>query len=281
MSLVGNFFDQVFTGGRNRDAINTITSTAAGWAAGGPLGGYVGYNIGQAGPNQKRADQQFEETMRIQQENMQKQIDLQKEFAKNGLSWKIDDAKSRGISPLAALGAQGASFQPMSIDTPQRGESEWSKAGQNIMDAVFKNHMLRQQLMGSDLDNKMKEAQIGLINAQTSQLANPTNMDRDQNYSEKNQAPMNQWTWLPQKDGKYRIQSQMTVDGASRLQDDFLGKLRYQVDRAFGLYKPPQKLLPPGFSRWEKTGIEGVWEATDYDQNYLLPQGPVRVPKKK
>lgn len=43
----------------------------------------------------------------------QKNIDLQKEFAQNGISWRIADAAKNGISPLAALGASEPGFSPV------------------------------------------------------------------------------------------------------------------------------------------------------------------------
>lgn len=42
-------------------------------------------------------------------------IALQREFAQNGIRWKVDDARAAGIHPLYALGAQGASFSPVSV----------------------------------------------------------------------------------------------------------------------------------------------------------------------
>lgn len=40
----------------------------------------------------------------------------QKEFAQNGIRWKVEDANRAGIHPLAALGAMPASFTPVSLD---------------------------------------------------------------------------------------------------------------------------------------------------------------------
>lgn len=49
--------------------------------------------------------------MAINQQN----IDLQREFAKEGIRWKVEDAKAAGIHPVAALGAGGAAFSPSGI----------------------------------------------------------------------------------------------------------------------------------------------------------------------
>ena len=42
----------------------------------------------------------------IASNNANKQYEMQKEFAQNGIRWKVADAKAAGIHPLAALGAQ-------------------------------------------------------------------------------------------------------------------------------------------------------------------------------
>lgn len=60
----------------------------------------------------------------------------QKEFAQNGIRWKVADAKAAGLHPLAALGASTAQYTPATAigDSP-----DWSflaDAGQSIGRAV-------------------------------------------------------------------------------------------------------------------------------------------------
>lgn len=43
----------------------------------------------------------------------QQNIQLQEDFAKNGISWRVADAAKNGISPLAALGASEPAFSPV------------------------------------------------------------------------------------------------------------------------------------------------------------------------
>lgn len=45
-------------------------------------------------------------------------IDLQREFAQQGIRWRVEDAKAAGIHPLYALGASPASFSPISVSDP-------------------------------------------------------------------------------------------------------------------------------------------------------------------
>lgn len=46
--------------------------------------------------------------------NAERNIAMQKEFAQSGIQWKVEDAKKAGVHPLYAIGAQGASFSPVS-----------------------------------------------------------------------------------------------------------------------------------------------------------------------
>lgn len=71
----------------------------------------------------------------------QRNIELQREFAQKGIQWKVEDAISAGIHPLAALGAQTTSFAPVSVGTtvPQiTGSSvpDLGAMGQNIGNAI-------------------------------------------------------------------------------------------------------------------------------------------------
>lgn len=61
-------------------------------------------------------------------------IALQKDFAQQGIRWKVDDAKAAGIHPLAALGTQTTSFSPISVGTPLADSI--GSAGQDISRAV-------------------------------------------------------------------------------------------------------------------------------------------------
>lgn len=57
----------------------------------------------------------------------------QKEFAKHGIQWRVEDAKAAGISPLAALGANTVSYTPQYIGGRDAG---MSNMGQNIARAI-------------------------------------------------------------------------------------------------------------------------------------------------
>lgn len=74
----------------------------------------------------------------MQAQHNAQQIALQKEFAQSGIQWKVADAKKAGIHPLYALGANTASYAPVSsnfsADTSMA--SAMSSAGQDIGRAI-------------------------------------------------------------------------------------------------------------------------------------------------
>lgn len=61
-----------------------------------------------------------------------KNLSMQKEFAKHGLRWRVQDAKEAGINPLAALGANIPTGQPISVGT----DFDLSQLGQDISRAM-------------------------------------------------------------------------------------------------------------------------------------------------
>lgn len=60
---------------------------------------------------------------------------MQKEFAQNGIQWKVEDAKKAGIHPLAALGAQTISYSPSYVGDSSFGTGI-ANAGQDISRAI-------------------------------------------------------------------------------------------------------------------------------------------------
>ncbi|UIB81455.1 DNA pilot protein [Flyfo microvirus Tbat2_151] len=72
----------------------------------GALGSVAGGLMGMASANKANAT-----NAAINDRN----IKLQKQFAQQGVRWKVEDAKKAGVHPLYALGAQTHSFTPSSI----------------------------------------------------------------------------------------------------------------------------------------------------------------------
>ena len=98
----------------------------------GIFSGLAGDVIGAVGSliGGNKAQQNAEKTQRM---NYQ----AQKEFAQNGIRWKVADAKAAGIHPLYALGASTNSFTPISGYAGDNGISQAANEfGQGISRAV-------------------------------------------------------------------------------------------------------------------------------------------------
>lgn len=59
---------------------------------------------------------------------------MQREFAQNGIRWKVADAKAAGLHPLSALGASTASYSPIQISSA--AGPAMAEAGQHLGRAV-------------------------------------------------------------------------------------------------------------------------------------------------
>lgn len=100
---------------------------------------------------------------RANQDNMR----MQEEFAKNGIRWRVDDAKAAGIHPLYALGASsmspstsvmaetgiGNGLQQMGQDVGRamRQGMETTELQDSIMQEQLKNWQLKNELLGIDV----------------------------------------------------------------------------------------------------------------------------------
>lgn len=60
---------------------------------------------------------------------------LQREFAQNGIRWRVEDAKAAGVHPLAALGMQPATASPTFVGAISDRDS-WRSMGNDIGRAV-------------------------------------------------------------------------------------------------------------------------------------------------
>lgn len=122
-----------------------------------------------------------------------KQAALQREFAQNGITWKVEDAKRAGIHPLAALGAQTISYAPQAVNG--NAFDDIAAAGQNIargIDATRSNEergnalaktMQDLQVQSLSLDNDIKRAELASKMATLRQAGNPPSMPMpDQKY---------------------------------------------------------------------------------------------------
>lgn len=95
-------------------------------AAGSLIGGLIGRESQEDIANQQE---------RIARDNMQ----MQKQFAQEGIRWRVSDAQAAGIHPLYALGAQIPTYSPSSYIPAEGGDplaAGLAAASQNIGRAI-------------------------------------------------------------------------------------------------------------------------------------------------
>lgn len=231
-------------------ALENITET--GFSSGARAVPILGNIIGR-----QEAKSEAEQANARNEANFQKNVDLQKEFAKNGLSWKIEDGRKNGISPLASIGAQSAnSFQPMSQSTEGTSQdNSLLAAGQDIGRYLLQLQLetARNENYGTDLDNELKVAQIGKLKADTAKLGVTTPPVSPQKYSD---APSQFISWFPQPKG--RVMAMPSQAATEALENDLPASLTFQQRRALGEFDPNDKKsghpLPKGFHYWKRAG---------------------------
>jgi hypothetical protein len=106
-----------------------------------------------------------------------KEAALQREFAQNGIRWKVEDAKSAGVSPLYALGAPTTSYQSAVNSDPF--PQALADAGNSISRAVqaktttgerLQERLLNAQIEGQEIENAKKRSEVAL---QTGAMSTP------------------------------------------------------------------------------------------------------------
>lgn len=113
----------------------------------------------------------------------EKNAAMQREFAQQGVRWRVEDAKAAGIHPLYALGASGAAASP-SYQVDSGTATGVANMGQDISRAIHATRTADERqfavlnLRRADLENQLLESQIH--NLQQSQFGPPMPSATDQ-----------------------------------------------------------------------------------------------------
>lgn len=101
-----------------------------------PLGAAISAGSAIVGGMMNRA--QADKSNAIQQAQARDNEKNQREFAQQGIRWRVQDAEAAGIHPLYALGAQTNSFSPVSLGTTTDTSlgSAVASAGQDVSRAM-------------------------------------------------------------------------------------------------------------------------------------------------
>lgn len=95
---------------------------------------------------------------RVQKQQAEKDRAMQREFAQQGIRWRVEDAKAAGLHPLYALGAQTMGYAPSYVGEDPMGRAV-AEAGQSIGNAVART-LSPLEAKSAQLDLEWKKAQI-------------------------------------------------------------------------------------------------------------------------
>lgn len=113
-----------------------------------------------------------------QQANFDRNIQMQQDFAQQGIRWKVADAKAAGIHPLFALGSSGASFSPVAstVGADTSMGTAMANAGQDLGRAINSTRTQSERVTAvseaaqklsldkMSLENQLLASQIAKIN---------------------------------------------------------------------------------------------------------------------
>lgn len=134
----------------------------------------LGLSLFNSSQDRKARDRNNELQLQLARENMA----MQREFAQQGVRWRVEDAKAAGVHPLFALGAQVTSASPVSAFTeanPYTLPQSLSDVGQDIGRAVHATRTGRERMAAWEeaisrerglLENDLLRAQIAKTRAQ-------------------------------------------------------------------------------------------------------------------
>lgn len=135
----------------------------------GNIGQAVGPLVG-AGAQYVLGNDQREDQARQAAEQQAANLAAQREFAQNGLRWKIADAHAAGVHPLFALGGAGAAFAPNPISIAAGPDT--AAMGQNIsraasaLTSTHERQLRDLQLRAATAAVEKDEAQAAFIRSQ-------------------------------------------------------------------------------------------------------------------
>lgn len=228
----------------------------------------------------KSADSTTREINASQLQLARDNMAMQREFAQHGIRWRAEDAAAAGLHPLAALGASGASYNPVSamIEAPtaearNRGNM-WSNLGQNVSRAAMatmtmeERAITRLRIEGADLDNEIKRAQLRQLESQPA-LPSPDPGQPDANWQETTY-PFVAYGRTPSG-----LVPMMPPKLAEALESDESGQTQWILrfrggPNVYPKERPSRNLLPPGASGWIWSELLQEWQPkTSREAAYL------------
>lgn len=249
------------------------------------LGGVIGGGLGLIGAHQNKV---------ANVEANEKNAQLQREFAQNGLRWKVEDAKAAGIHPLYALGASGYSAAPSFVGDSSMGNA-MADLGQNVSRAIQSGRTPEEQdlakltlanvktdLYGKQIDNAIRAEQLKQLQSAGKGIpgSGSTNFIPGQADSRNlvEEVPLKKTVSQPDRPGQEagwrpdvsysrsddafhpQIPESLSESMEDQLIPQVMWGLRNYVLPNLGAGDPPAaSQLPPGFDKWNWSVKKQGW----------------------
>lgn len=235
-------------------AANPVGMLGTGIAMGGDILNYFGNEADRRSAEAMNATNNAQ-SMSLAQQNMA----LEREFAQNGISWKIADAAKHGISPLAAIGAVGPSYNPVSAvfnsvpTTSSAGNSyrAFADLSQNISRSLLATKTPAERtaetldLIRRQKENDLLDVQYRLARVQLAKSSSPG-------------IPLAYREAL-NRDGSISIVP--TEDSAQVSHGQFLGPIKWSLDNQYipALQNTGRHMLDVDQTPYPQGGISADW----------------------
>lgn len=184
--------------------------------------------------------------------NADRNIALQREFAQNGISWRVQDARNSGIHPLAALGASTTSFSPVTVGSNLA--DAYGSAGQDFGRAINATMSAPDRSKASSkaaealtlergqLENELLRTQIASQTAKLGQAGgNPAMQEANSKYLVEGQGPTVEVKPIDEKK-KFEDRPKMMIGGRRILTDPLTSNVESAEDR-YGDEGPAQWMM--------------------------------------
>lgn len=252
--------------------------------AGAAIGGTILSNI--SGSKQSKAQRSHETYL------SDKQTALQREFAKSGVQWKVEDAKKAGVHPLAALGANTISYSPQQVGTSGPiVDNSYANMGQDISRAVMASANRKQrsieavtsarvadaQIKNMELKNALLEKELNAPSQIPPNIPDNTGFQQGQNVQvvpDQVTASRSVGKTAGVKpletdyiDSDRRLWQLVSQDASEPMESDWFANLKRigikSVKHLYGLLKDPKRptIRPPKGHKWQYQKLVGMWQA--------------------
>jgi hypothetical protein len=228
----------------------------------------------------------------------------QKDFARNAIQWKVNDAKAAGIHPLYALGTSTTQYAPQQVGGTDYGiAAAGQELGRSInavtgvggRDQAFKRATQQLSLQRMELENQLLSSRIATANQTMHPPApqgetfvipgqpgsglvdeRPMRKEKALKGGYQEPAPITDYGFTKTHDGYGIVQSH---DAKDRLEEDFVGSFGWNMRNRVipylkGKLRPPYPAPPMHKWRFNPITMEYILQKPKFRRRYRSSRKP-------